>query len=81
MNNNKNGDKFVDVVSTDKTTSSWNKPVTRRAFLSVVSVGVAGTILVASGGKERVVKREVFAANAKGMVIGDPTRCVGCRRC
>ena len=25
--------------------------------------------------------RQVFVANAKGMVIAQPTRCVGCRRC
>lgn len=81
MGNKNNGDGSDDVVSMDKTTSIWNKPVTRRAFLTVAGVGVAGTVLVAAGMQESVVKREVFSANAQGMVIGDPTRCVGCRRC
>ena len=32
-------------------------------------------------GGVQTARRQVYVANAKGMVIGNPTRCVGCRRC
>ncbi|MFC1957320.1 4Fe-4S dicluster domain-containing protein [Chloroflexota bacterium] len=86
----KNGDGntgALDFISTDWITSKVHKPTTRREFLKIAGIGGVGTLALyaigcapktsgsASGG------RGVYVANAKGMVIGNPARCVGCRRC
>ena len=60
---------------------------TRRQFLKVAGIGGLGTLalyLIGCGASEEDVaqeKRQVYAANATGLVVSDPTRCVGCRRC
>ncbi len=64
-----------------------HKYITRRDFL----VGTAYTGLAVTafsiigcgggGGIGAAAARQVYVANALGMVIGDQTRCVGCRRC
>jgi Fe-S-cluster-containing dehydrogenase component len=79
----KNDSKAVNEAdSKDRKVPLWKKPITRRAFLAVTGAGAVGTILVASGMKEVVyAAKDVYSVNAKGMIIGDPTRCVGCRRC
>lgn len=76
--NNKNGD------GSEKKIPIWRKPVTRRGFLIGATVGGAGALLaMATNGVVGKTKngRTVFAAQAEGMIIGDPSRCVGCRRC
>ena len=61
--------------------------VTRREFLAVsgaLGVGVATFSLVGCGSSstaDSTTPRQVFVANAQGMVVAEPTRCVGCRRC
>ncbi|MFC2021162.1 4Fe-4S dicluster domain-containing protein [Chloroflexota bacterium] len=86
----KNGDgtgSALDIVSSDWLTSKVRKPTTRREFLKVAGVGGLSTVaLYAIGcapqtGKTASGDRDVFVANAQGMVIGNPARCVGCRRC
>ncbi len=77
MSNKNNGDGSNDVVSMDKTTSIWNKPVTRRAFLTVAGVGVAGTVLVAAGMQESAVKREVFLQMPRVWSSGTPRAVLG----
>jgi len=63
-----------------------HKIVSRREFLQatgVVGMGAVTFYLVGCGGSssESVTPRQVFVANAQGMVVAEPTRCVGCRRC
>jgi Fe-S-cluster-containing dehydrogenase component len=64
-----------------------NKVISRRDFLKVAGVGSVGAIsilfpefmhpvIVAAAGTTNP-----FPPNAKGMVIAEPTRCTGCRRC
>lgn len=68
-------------------------PITRRDFLRIAGVGTLGvavpgfllTEVVAASGTELNEQTGVaqlsYGPNAKGMVIGDPSRCTGCRRC
>lgn len=63
-----------------------SKPTSRRGFLKLsASAGISLTAVTAFGG---LAAKSGFAApampimaNAKGMILADPTRCVGCRRC
>lgn len=61
--------------------------VTRREFLQVsgaLGVGVATFSLIGCGSSsssDSATPRQVFVANAQGMVVAEPTLCVGCRRC
>ena len=79
----------LDVASTGLVTSVVQKVTTRREFLKVAGLGALGTatlyLLGCGGPNEAIsaspVKRQVYAANAQGMIIGNPARCVGCRRC
>jgi len=67
--------------------NSWNSliwmPTSRRRFLKLTGVG--GASIVAVGVSARFTTatqgRQVFVAEATGLVIADSTRCVGCRRC
>ncbi len=86
----KNGDAntgALDFLSTEWITSTVSKPTTRREFLKIAGVGGLGTVALyligcAPGEAETAaVERNVYVANAQGMVIGNPNRCVGCRRC
>ena len=63
------------------------KPTTRRGFLKLgAAAGVSLAMVSAFSG---MVKAAGFSGspgllimtNAKGMILADPTRCVGCRRC
>jgi Fe-S-cluster-containing dehydrogenase component len=63
-------------------------PTTRRRFLKlglgglgVTGLYLAGCASSAAGGSSPTVARAVYVANASGMVLGNPTLCVGCRRC
>jgi Fe-S-cluster-containing dehydrogenase component len=65
-----------------------NEPITRRNLLKLFGMGGLGvTGLWALGARPwKPVQaasetRQVLVANAQGMIIGQPTRCVGCRRC
>ena len=58
--------------------------INRRDFMG--AMGVAGLGAVAfqfgcSSDPKEVTPRQVFVANAKGMIVADPGLCVGCRRC
>jgi len=61
--------------------------VTRREFLAVsgaLGVGVATFSLVGCGSSstaDSTTPRQVFVANAQRMIVAEPSRCVGCRRC
>lgn len=64
-------------------------PTTRRRFLKLGlgGLGVTGLYLAgcasgaAGGSSPTAATRAVYVANATGMVLGQPTLCVGCRRC
>ncbi len=72
-----------DTVSADQTPSTRNRRVERRGFLKAAGVGGGGVLLGTIIGKTvgKSTGRDLFAENALGMVVGDPNRCVGCRRC
>jgi len=61
--------------------------VTRREFLQytgVAGVGVATFSILGCGSSSSssdVTPRQVYVANAQGMIVSEPSRCVGCRRC
>jgi len=74
--------------------TSWTKKsATRRDFLKVGAGGMStlALLLIGCGAKEKEELIEeiletpeaykIIAVNAKGMVIAQPSRCVGCRRC
>ena len=59
-------------------------PTSRRKFLKLTGIGgvsVLGLSLGPSLVSALQNGRQIYAANADGLVIADPTRCVGCRRC
>ncbi|MGE5752637.1 MAG: 4Fe-4S binding protein [Deltaproteobacteria bacterium] len=63
-----------------------HKIVSRREFLQVtgaVGLGAATFYLMGCGssGSADATPRQVFVANAQGMIVATPSRCVGCRRC
>ncbi|HTO98540.1 MAG TPA: 4Fe-4S dicluster domain-containing protein [Myxococcales bacterium] len=57
--------------------------ITRRSVLRGMGIGSLGVIAFHYGcsSTTNVTERPVFVANATGMVVADPARCVGCRRC
>lgn len=63
------------------------KRISRRNFLKMSGAGLATVALASVAGTAALGKdgnqatRPVILANALGLVVGDPTRCVGCRRC
>jgi len=71
---------------TGKVAEYIHKIVTRREFLQasgVAGMGVVTFYLVGCGssGSADATPRQVFVANAQGMLVAEPSRCVGCRRC
>ncbi|MFC1920559.1 4Fe-4S binding protein [Chloroflexota bacterium] len=79
----------LEIAPRSLVTSVVQKATTRREFLKVAGLGVLGTATIYligcanenSSVSADPVKRQVYSANAQGMVIGNPARCVGCRRC
>jgi Fe-S-cluster-containing dehydrogenase component len=77
--NMKNDDSVIEMPEIIPTDGAMS----RRDFLKIVGAGTAGLVVA------HIVCVQVDAApsaqadinKAKGMVIGDPTRCTGCRRC
>ncbi|MDB9822877.1 4Fe-4S dicluster domain-containing protein [Deltaproteobacteria bacterium] len=76
--NNKKDNLPRDNASMDRPNSIWTKAVTRRNFL--VTTGIVGCSLHI-GTKIWATEGDIIIENALGMIIGDPTRCSGCRRC
>ncbi len=82
-------------IPESKSAAAKSKILSRRQFLKgagVAGLGAASMYLMsctqqqgkATGDTKTptpTAKRDVFVANATMMVVGDPTRCVGCRRC
>ena len=73
--------------SYDQVTDAIRKLVTRRQFLKgtgALGLGVTTFYLLGCGSSRSAVKdepRQIFVANALGMIVAEPSRCVGCRRC
>lgn len=71
----------------EKVADVIRKAVTRRQFLKgagAAGLGVTTFYLMgcgSSGSEAQEEPRQVFVANALGMIIHEPSRCVGCRRC
>lgn len=71
-----------EVTPEEWVTKVLSKPTTRRTFLKVAGAGSLGTLAFLTGCTTKTTKkREVYISNAKFMILADPTRCVGCRRC
>ncbi|MGD8623097.1 MAG: 4Fe-4S dicluster domain-containing protein [Anaerolineae bacterium] len=78
-----------EIQNTDAETSAnglaslvW-MPTSRRRFLKLTGAGGASVAAIGLGARftSALQSRQVYAANAEGVVLADPTRCVGCRRC
>lgn len=73
--------------TTGKIADVIHKLVTRRQFMrgaGAAGLGVTTFCLFGCGGSSTSAKeepRQVFVANALGMIVAEPTLCVGCRRC
>jgi Fe-S-cluster-containing hydrogenase component 2 len=76
-----------EIIIPEGVTEFIRKIVTRREFLQytgVAGLGVATFSLLGCGSSstaDSVTPRQVFVANAQGMLVAEPSRCVGCRRC
>lgn len=76
-----------EIIVPDGVAEFIRKTVTRREFLQysgVAGMGVATFSLVGCGSSstaENATPRQVFVANAQRMIVAEPSRCVGCRRC
>ncbi|QEM70140.1 4Fe-4S dicluster domain-containing protein [Geobacter sp. FeAm09] len=72
-------------ASTEEVTELIRKHISRRQFLigtSAVGMGVASLCIFGCGSHgSPSAPRQVYVANALGMVVADPTLCVTCRRC
>jgi Fe-S-cluster-containing hydrogenase component 2 len=58
--------------------------ISRRSFNKALGIAGLGAVAFQYGctsSKTAGTPRQVFVANAKGMVVADNTLCVGCRRC
>jgi Fe-S-cluster-containing dehydrogenase component len=80
---------------TETTVNGTPNGLSRRQFLKVAGAGSAGVVAVSllsctspldvsptpSPTTAAPPKRTVFVPNATMMILGDPTKCVGCRRC
>jgi Fe-S-cluster-containing dehydrogenase component len=61
-----------------------HQTITRRDFNRAVGVGTLGAVAFqfgCSNDPKDATPREVYVANAKGMIVADSVYCVGCRRC
>ncbi len=76
-----------EIIVPEGVTEFIRKAVSRREFLQytgVAGVGVATFTLLGCGGSstaDSVTPRQVYVANSVGMLVAEPSRCVGCRRC
>ncbi len=75
-----------EIIVPEGVTEFIRKAVSRREFLQytgVAGVGVATFTLLGCGGSSTAdsTPRQVYVANALGMIVAEPSRCVGCRRC
>jgi Fe-S-cluster-containing hydrogenase component 2 len=72
-------------ASTEEITELIRTQISRRTFLmatGAAGVGVASLCIFGCGGSSNTsAPRQVFVANALGMVVAEPSLCVGCRRC
>ncbi|MEI7670960.1 MAG: 4Fe-4S dicluster domain-containing protein [Deltaproteobacteria bacterium] len=74
-------------ASTGKIAEVIHKLVTRRQFMrgaGAVGLGVTTFCLFGCGSSSTAANeepRQIFVANALGMIVAEPTLCVGCRRC
>jgi len=61
-----------------------HQTITRRDFTKSVGIGALGAVafqLGCANDEKETQPREVYVANAKGMIVADSVYCVGCRRC
>ncbi|CAG0945652.1 putative ferredoxin-like protein YdhY [Anaerolineae bacterium] len=81
----KNPSDFDQGNVTNLLTSVTTKSLTRRDFLKIAGMGafvvVVPQIVCVQVAEGAPPAQGADLTKAKGMVIGDPTRCTGCRRC
>ncbi len=91
VNNSTGPETTPENESPGKKNSKVSKDISRRQFLKgagLAGLGVASMYLTSCAPKPALgpelptpTPRDVYVPNATMMIIGDPTRCVGCRRC
>jgi Fe-S-cluster-containing dehydrogenase component len=62
-------------------TSAEDASLSRRRFLQVGGISIIGLSALAPGLVTDASPPVLVLAQAQGLVIADPTKCVGCRRC
>ncbi len=71
--------------SPDSPLKKLSVPISRRDFIKLAGIGAIGLvipqIICVPTTEAAPAAQGADIAKAKGMVIGDPTRCTGCRRC
>ncbi|HUJ25536.1 MAG TPA: 4Fe-4S dicluster domain-containing protein [Myxococcales bacterium] len=72
-----------ELTTQEKVSDFIHETVTRRSVLRGMGIAGLGAVAFHYGcaSSAAQAKRVVYVANAKGMVVADPARCVGCRRC
>jgi Fe-S-cluster-containing hydrogenase component 2 len=72
-----------ELTTQERVTDFIHDSCSRRGFLQGMGLGGLGVVAFQFGcsSATNVTQRQVYVANALGMVVSDPARCVGCRRC
>ena len=70
-----------DALTRGLRTVSPGWPVSRRQFLWVGGVSIIGLSALGTGLASVAAKPLLVMEQARGLVVSDPTKCVGCRRC
>lgn len=69
----------------EKALDRLDAPTTRRGFLKMTGLAAAGLLASSLFGKLNraagAADNFIILENATGLIVADPTRCVGCRRC
>ncbi|MBI5652766.1 MAG: 4Fe-4S dicluster domain-containing protein [Chloroflexi bacterium] len=80
---NMNSDDSVIEMPPIELADASSSAMSRRDFLKIVGAGTAGLVIaqVVCVQVDAAPSAQADIAKPKGMVIGDPTRCTGCRRC
>ncbi len=72
----------------DSLSGAVQKPISRRQFLVVGGVGTLGVLIpqligvqIVAASPSAAGTTDPFPPNAKGMIVGIPSRCTGCNRC
>jgi Fe-S-cluster-containing dehydrogenase component len=74
----------AELTTLDEVKGFIQKEITRRDFNKAMGVAGLGAVAFQVGcgsSATQTTSRQVYVANAKGMIVADSIYCVGCRRC